>query len=299
MDASKNHCTSDVNNGDDSTPFAPPLLTQDTRDVLKQLDGSTYHLSSASLLDHVQWAPSGRRYILVTKDKTHNKFSPVQLECVAEINPEKFWLYACGGWSGEKGPTGNWSTPTPFEKAKARGHLRRPQHPDLHHLWPNYMANLDAIVTLATSTSKDTRMDHKVVENKEIKIRHSIFLNDLDDEFTTKAMPCKTKAAKEALAEIVRRNVYDFNPLPATDTERDPIPPSQYESELSGATVLATFTLSCERWQRGWQFYADVQALTVLCEPPSFVEQLSSTTMTMGSKFEVPEVARKRARRGD
>jgi hypothetical protein len=76
MDPSKNDPASDGHDGDESTPFALPFLTQDTRDVLKLLDVSTYHLANATLLDHVQWAPSGRRYVLVVKEKTHNKYDP-------------------------------------------------------------------------------------------------------------------------------------------------------------------------------------------------------------------------------
>jgi hypothetical protein len=67
-----------------------PFLTQDTRDVLKLLDVSTYHLANATLLDHVQWGPSGQRYVLVVKEKTHNKYGSTQLECVADISPEIF-----------------------------------------------------------------------------------------------------------------------------------------------------------------------------------------------------------------
>jgi hypothetical protein len=110
-------------------------------------------------------------------------------------------------------------------------------------------------------------------------------------------MPCKSEGAKTALAEIIKKGVYDFNPLPATDTERNPIPPNKCESLLSGATVLATISLSCDRFPNGWQFYADIQALTVLCEPSSVIEESStSETIMMSSRFEVSEVARKKAK---
>jgi hypothetical protein len=179
MSFSENDSPADVHADDGTSTFALPIITQDTQDILKLLNDSMYHLVSSTLLDNVQWAPSGRRYVLVTKEKTQNKFSPAQLECVTEINAEKFWLYTCRGWNSERGPSNNWANATPFEKARARGYLRRPQHPDLHHLWPSYMANIDTIITLATSTTKDTRVDHSVIENKEIKIWHFIFLVSL------------------------------------------------------------------------------------------------------------------------
>jgi hypothetical protein len=97
MSFSENDSPADVRANDGTSTFALPIITQDTRDILKLLNDSMYHLVSSTLLDNVQWAPSGRRYVLVTKEKTQNKFSPAQLECVAEINAEKFWLYACRG----------------------------------------------------------------------------------------------------------------------------------------------------------------------------------------------------------
>ena len=110
------------------------------------------------------------------------------------------------------------------------------------------------------------------------------------------AMPCRSEGAKAALKEIIQQGLYVFNPLPATDIEAEPILPIQYKLKLSGATVLATFSLACERFQKGWQFYADIHAITILSKPPNVVEPLTSTTATMSSRFQVPEVAQKRAR---
>ncbi|KAH9958184.1 hypothetical protein BGW80DRAFT_1250100 [Lactifluus volemus] len=286
---------------DDPTLSTLPLLTQDTRQVLALLRYNKLHLANPSLLDHVQWVPSARRFVLVMKEKVKNKYQVAKLECVGELNPDKFWLHPCGGWVGPKGPANNWAKPTLFEKTRARGSLRRPQHPDLHPFWDAYVSNLDAVLTLATSTAKDAGIDHSILEKNEIRIRHSVFMhkqntkNDLGEDFSTKAMPCKSEGAKKALAEIIEKGIFQFNPLPATDIDRSPIPPKEYESSLSGATVLATISLSCDRFQKGWQFYADVQALTVLCEPSSIIEE-ESTSETMSSKFNVTEVARKKAR---
>ena len=125
---SSSHSTSTPNTHDSevSDSFPLPILTQDTHEVLKMLNISTFHLASLSLLDKVQWAPSGCRYVLVMKDKTKNKFCAAHLECIAEVSSEKFWLYACGGWVGDKGLLNNWTNPTPFRKLRARENLHHP-----------------------------------------------------------------------------------------------------------------------------------------------------------------------------
>jgi hypothetical protein len=176
MDPTSDSNTATTPDDDDATLSTHPLLTQDTRQVLASLHFSKLHLANPSLLDQVQWAPRGRGFVLVMKEKTKNKFCVAKLDCVGELTPDKFWLHPCGGWVGPNGPANNWAKATPFEKTRARGCLRRPQHPHMHDHWATYLSNLDAILALATSNAKDTRVEHSIVEGKEIKIRHSVFM---------------------------------------------------------------------------------------------------------------------------
>ncbi|KAH9961192.1 hypothetical protein BGW80DRAFT_1255933 [Lactifluus volemus] len=176
MSSSENDSPAEVHADDGMPTFALPIITQDTQDILKLLNDILLYSTTCNGCPWVEGTCWLQKRRLRTSSVLPN----------LNVSPR--------------------STQRSFGFMPAEGET----HPDLHHFWPSYMANIDTLITLATSTTKDTRVDHSIVENKEIKIWHSIFLdkkhnskNDLEEEFSTKSMPCKSKAAMDALAEIV------------------------------------------------------------------------------------------------
>jgi len=106
-----------------STPrFDDNDVDEDLRRLKTSLSRSQVYLGNSNLPKVVEWVDEGRRRILVLKRTNKNsKFDPAIVEWVREVSPQNFWLYPCGGWNGERGPSGSWKTPTPFYKANACG----------------------------------------------------------------------------------------------------------------------------------------------------------------------------------
>jgi hypothetical protein len=103
-------------------------------------------------------------------------------------------------------------------------------------------------------------------------------------------MPCKFKKATEALGRIIEAGSYDFSPLPATTMNGKPILPTEYERRLAGATILARVTLSSDYFSgKGYQFYADIESLSVLKPPQAVISPSPSKSPAKKRRFIVPE----------
>jgi hypothetical protein len=144
-------------------------------EVLHTIESKEFHLGNANLLDHVKWVKSGRQHFLVPKKPDVKVHDRAVIEWIGEISDKSFWLYPCGGWAGEKGPHGTWDRSSPFEKAKARGHTRCPEHPKLASPWTRYIDNLNKLMRLITSSSDDHNINYSITDDDEIIIRHSLF----------------------------------------------------------------------------------------------------------------------------
>lgn len=159
------------------TPAKGPGVFDDDNDleeINSALHTNNLYLGNPELLQHVKWVESGRQRQLVLKDDD-GECEPAILEWIGDISPWNFWLYACGGWNGELGPNNNWSKATPFEKAKARAHIRAPSHPTLAADWDKNIMNLKALMTTVLDSSQNKTTSHSLLDGDEIKMRHAIF----------------------------------------------------------------------------------------------------------------------------
>ena len=112
-----------------SPPASSPFVYEDPLivDINTNLRQYQWFLSNSDLVQSVLWVESGRQLKLVQKPDTPGKvMEPAVLQWVGEISPSNFWLYPCAGWNGAKGPKDDWSSSSPFEKAKSRAHIRSP-----------------------------------------------------------------------------------------------------------------------------------------------------------------------------
>jgi len=116
--------------------------------------------------------------------------------------------------------------------------------------------------------------------------------SDLGPEFSIDNWPCKYQRAKEALDRIKEAKVYDVSPLPATTTSGKPVRPTEYEQKLAGATVLIQITLSCEIFAKGYQFYADIESISILRLPKTVVPPSPSKSLPKKRRFDVPDFLR-------
>lgn len=156
-----------------------PTPEQSTDSDLEQLRSALSHskvfLGNPDITQHVEWIEAGRQQVLVLKEETEGRDrDPAVLEWIGEISPSNYWLYACAGWNGERGPDGSWSRESPFEKAKARGQVRRPIDPLLSREWDACIANMERLMDMAKNNLKSPTALSTILAN-EIKIRHSIF----------------------------------------------------------------------------------------------------------------------------
>jgi hypothetical protein len=157
-------------------------LSSCARDLVNALSVNSLNLANPDVLTQVDWVQSGRSststLVVNHKDENDQLYRPAILEFVGEISPASFWLYACGGWNGDRGPTNSWSKPCPFEKARARAHVRRSSFPFYARLWTPAIDNLKKIINLGVtrvSNARDKGIDYNVVYGNEIRIRHSVF----------------------------------------------------------------------------------------------------------------------------
>jgi hypothetical protein len=105
-------------------------------------------------------------------------------------------------------------------------------------------------------------------------------------------MPCQNARASAALNMIIEDRLYEFNPLPATSMSGKPILPTEYESRLAGATVLVRATLSYDLFGKRYQFYADVESLSILRPPRSSVASPLSKSPLKKCRSGVPDYVR-------
>jgi hypothetical protein len=160
----------------ESTENPLPFNQDDTilQQIHSDLQNSDYFLGSMDLSQHVEWVNSGRQQVLVQKrENPGDRYEPAILEFIAEVSPNNFWLYACAGWNGERGPNDNWEKASPFEKAKARAFLRRPSQGVVASDWKPCLANLHKLMMLAKKKVANTELS--LVQDEEVKIRHAIF----------------------------------------------------------------------------------------------------------------------------
>jgi hypothetical protein len=180
------HCVDSLSTTSSNTTtsgVAPPTRSvlgdnHDLRGLLGTLYRNTLHLGNPELLQHVQWIQSGKHYLLVQKDQDQDntEYQPAVIQCIGELDPETFWLYACGGWSGQSGPNKDWATPT-FDKAKARAQLRLPAWLEFDSTWQAYLHNLENIVQMPLPGIKDTPpVALSIRKNDNVALRHSVFL---------------------------------------------------------------------------------------------------------------------------
>jgi hypothetical protein len=170
-----------LENSSSSLP-EPQDISSCALDLVNTLSGLSLNLSNADILNQLDWVQSGRSstsFLVVNhKDDDDHLYKPAILEFVGDLSPGAFWLYACGGWNGERGPSNSWSKACPFEKARARAHVRRSSYPFYARSWTPCIDNLKKIVNLAVTrvpSSRDKPIDYNVVYGNEIRLRHSVF----------------------------------------------------------------------------------------------------------------------------
>jgi|ERR1700722_19397468 len=113
--------------------------------------------------------------------------------------------------------------------------------------------------------------------------------SDLGPEFSIGQWPCKFSKAMETLQRIKEEKLYDVSPLPATTMNGKPVVPSEYEKRLAGATVLARVTFSCDIFTKGYQFYTDIESLTILRPPKDIILPSPSKSPSKKRRFDVPD----------
>jgi|ERR1700722_8592056 len=146
----------------------------DLQHINQALKSSRLFLGNPNLLEHVEWADLGRQKILViNKSDGEGELEPAVLEWVGDISAHNFWLYACGGWNGERGPQDKWSKVSPFEKTKARGYLRQSSHAIFAKDWNACIQNVNKLIPAAKKVKGDTSLH--IIQGEEIRIRHAIF----------------------------------------------------------------------------------------------------------------------------
>jgi hypothetical protein len=135
-----------------------------------------FQAANPQLLDHVEWVETGRSYQLSNKQSTSHSHTPdpAILHCVGELSPNKFYLLACGGWDGERGPQNVWTNPTPIHKAKARCRVRSPGLLSVDEQWSVTLKNLTAIMRMPFATSS-LPLSRSLLDVKELLVRHSLF----------------------------------------------------------------------------------------------------------------------------
>jgi hypothetical protein len=147
----------------------------DVRQIRSAMTQSKFFLGNPDIAQHVEWIEAGRQRILVEKEGGESgERVPAVLEWIGEISSTNYWLYACAGWNGERGPDGSWNRESPFEKAKARGQIRRAIDPLLAEDWDACIVNMRGLMDMAKTNSKSPTALSTILAN-EIKIRHSIF----------------------------------------------------------------------------------------------------------------------------
>jgi hypothetical protein len=151
-------------------------------DLVNTLRENSLDLANNEILSQLDWVQSGRSstsmLVINHRDDEDELYKPAILEFVGEISPASFWLYACGGWNGDRGPTGSWLKPCPFEKARSRAHIRCSSFPFYARFWSPTIDNLKKIVQLAVArvnSSREKTIDYNLVYGNEIRIRHSVF----------------------------------------------------------------------------------------------------------------------------
>ena len=167
----------------DTSPMEPthsaasPFQDDTDLETIKEtLHNSTTYLGNPNLLKHVEWVDAGRMKQLALKtDNTGGKYEPAILEWVGEISPTNFWLYACAGWNGDKGPNDDWRKSSLFETAKARANIRSANHTLFATDWKPCMKNIDVLTAAAKSFNTNSRTALNIIQGDEVKIRHSIF----------------------------------------------------------------------------------------------------------------------------
>jgi hypothetical protein len=146
-------------------------------DLVNELSNLSLNLANPDVLNQVDWVQQGRSstsiLVLNHKDEGEDLYSPAILEFVGELSPGSFWLYACAGWNGDRGPSNSWSKPCPFEKARARAHVRRSTFAYYSKFWTPAFENLKKIVNLGVTCAAGTRdkaVDYNIVYGHEICI---------------------------------------------------------------------------------------------------------------------------------
>jgi hypothetical protein len=76
-------------------------------------------------------------------------------------------------WNGKRAPSNAWVRTTPFEKAEARGRVRRPPQRFFAEVWRACLDDIDNLQNSAKKFDEDTA--RSILQDGEIKIRHQIF----------------------------------------------------------------------------------------------------------------------------
>jgi hypothetical protein len=147
----------------------------DLRSMQSTLHRSKLFLGNPNLLGEVEWVESGRQRILVLKNTEEDALREFAvLEWVGEISPINFWLYPCAGWSGERGPHGDWEKGTPFEKAKARASIMSPPFDPFNGDWGACIDNIQKLMNSLINVG-GAKIGTSILQQGEIRIRHAVF----------------------------------------------------------------------------------------------------------------------------
>ena len=163
--------------GPSSIPTTDPADNNDVpelADIRDNLTRNPFFLGNPDISSHVTWVDEGRQLKLVSVDSAQDDIKKsALLQWVGEISPNNFWLYACAGWNGSRGPNDSWEKVSPFEKAKARATVRQPSLDLFAADWSSCLENLNRL--MSTTKKFDNKTNYSLLDDEGIKIRHSIF----------------------------------------------------------------------------------------------------------------------------
>jgi len=278
---------------------------QDVRTKLVENVEQSWYLGENAGRENVVWYRLGREEVLLTtaaaqafddameefasstEDENPGLTPPPEpehalLSAVVQITHEDFWMMSCGRW---KGPT---TVCREFADVKLTCTGTAPNDSVFRRDFPTVLANLNHLMALSSTgfSLKKGLMVPSRGRTQKIRLRHVLFEPgtseslDTDErnsdtavmpEYKIQNWPTISGEAKWALESM--HDTHRVLPLQAYSLHGDLIPPSQYQTQLKGATVQVHFIL--RHWSIAARYgapgsdtyVADVISMRILVPP--------------------------------
>ncbi|KAI0309386.1 hypothetical protein OF83DRAFT_1179690 [Amylostereum chailletii] len=270
--------------------------------ILDDIKVDPLYPGNPTLRDNVEWVKSASfNRLILKRAKPEDPAVAAELRCIYDIAWQGCYLQSDGNWTSKDGPNGEpWDRDITKVKLNATLVPCSERSEELAKLGRDSFKGYRSMEEMLTRDMvKGASVKTNCAGMNDLKIRHSLFrVRDNDakaedvygSEFSMKTWPTQTTAARNAIDQVIQEEEYTIEPLPAwpyrdptvalpaDHPQLKPIYPENYMSGLRGACVEARVCLSCEyiAGKNKYNFYADVQALTVLDHPkPSTFGSLS------------------------